>query len=176
MAPTAATTPNYWQPPVEFYGNPVYGGELRINYEDPLDHANIWGAQSGVTVRYRQPTMSSIVAEDPYQAGRIIPDLANNWQSASDLTSITINFENAADATRCAVIEIIKRPHREYQRAALKSAFEPYDADTGARLARRMIDRFDLFFQGFQRLPDIILNFQIGRLLQTILLLIDQAQ
>lgn len=61
------------------------------------------------------------------------------------VTGITINFENAADATRFAVIEIIKRPHREDQRAALKSAFEPYDADTGARLARRMIDRFDLF-------------------------------
>ena len=61
------------------------------------------------------------------------------------VAGISINFENAADATRFAVIEIIKRPHGEDQRAALKSAFGPYDANTGARLARRMIDRFDLF-------------------------------
>ena len=61
------------------------------------------------------------------------------------VAGITINFENAANATRFAVIEIIKRPHREDQRAALKSAFETYDAETGARLTRRMIDLFDLF-------------------------------
>ena len=96
MAPVAApaSTPSYWNPPTAFYGDPVYGGNLRINYEDPLDHANIWGAQSGVTVRYRMPTMNSIVAEDPYNAGAIIPDLASNWQDASDLTGITINFED----------------------------------------------------------------------------------
>jgi hypothetical protein len=27
----------YWNPPTHYYGEPVYGGTLRINYEDPLD-------------------------------------------------------------------------------------------------------------------------------------------
>ena len=31
---------SYWRPPTDFYGDPVYGGTLRINYEDPLEHAN----------------------------------------------------------------------------------------------------------------------------------------
>ena len=30
---------DYWNPPTGFYGQPVYGGTLRINYEDPLEHA-----------------------------------------------------------------------------------------------------------------------------------------
>ena len=87
-------TPPYWHPDTRFYGNPVYGGQIRINYEDPLDHANLWGAHSGVTVRYRMPVMNSIVADDPYQSGVIIPDLAKDWQGASDLKGITINFED----------------------------------------------------------------------------------
>lgn len=91
---TAAATPAYWQPTTDFYGAPVYGGHLRINYEDPLEHANLWGAHSGVTVRYRMPMMNSIVEEDPYQAGRIIPDLAKDWTEASDLMGLTINFED----------------------------------------------------------------------------------
>ena len=91
---TSVATPSYWTPPTSFYGAPVYGGEIRINYEDPLEHANLWGAHSGVTVRYRMPTMNSIVAEDPYQAGRIIPDLAKDWVDATDLQGITINFED----------------------------------------------------------------------------------
>ena len=48
------------------------------------------------------------------------------------VAGITINFENSADASRFAVIEIIKRNHGEDQRAALNSAFEPYDAGTVA--------------------------------------------
>ena len=40
---------DYWNPPTDYYGNPVYGDTLRINYEDPLEHANVWGAASGVT-------------------------------------------------------------------------------------------------------------------------------
>ncbi|MCH7625557.1 MAG: ABC transporter substrate-binding protein [Chloroflexi bacterium] len=90
----AETTPPYWHPDTRFYGNPVYGGQIRINYEDPLDHANLWGAHSGVTVRYRMPVMNSIVADDPYQSGVIIPDLAKDWQGDSDLKGITINFED----------------------------------------------------------------------------------
>ena len=39
---TAAATSAYWQPTTDFYGAPVYGGHLRINYEDPLEHANLW--------------------------------------------------------------------------------------------------------------------------------------
>ena len=27
---------DYWNPPTEYYGQPVYGGTLRINYEYPL--------------------------------------------------------------------------------------------------------------------------------------------
>ena len=42
---------SYWKPPTSFYGEPVYGGTLRINYEDPLEHANVWGARSGTTIR-----------------------------------------------------------------------------------------------------------------------------
>ena len=37
----------YWKPDTDFYGDPVYGGTLRINYEDPLEHANTWGASTG---------------------------------------------------------------------------------------------------------------------------------
>lgn len=33
---------SYWKPDTGFYGQPVYGGTLRINYEDPLEHANQW--------------------------------------------------------------------------------------------------------------------------------------
>ncbi len=90
----AEQTPAYWHPDTRFYGNPVYGGQIRINYEDPLDHANLWGAHSGVTVRYRMPVMNSIVADDPYQSGVIIPDLAKDWQGDADLKGITINFED----------------------------------------------------------------------------------
>jgi peptide/nickel transport system substrate-binding protein len=90
----AASTPAYWNPPTDFYGDPVYGGTIRINYEDPLEHANLWGAHSGVTVRYRMPVMNSFVAEDPYEAGNIIPDLAKSWTSDSDLQGITLTFED----------------------------------------------------------------------------------
>ena len=41
---------SYWQPNTDFYGQPVYGGTLTINYEDPLEHANVWGARSGTTI------------------------------------------------------------------------------------------------------------------------------
>ena len=98
-------TPTYWNPDNDVYGDSVYGGQLRINYEDPLEHGNLWGAHSGVTVRYRMPTMNSLVAEDPYQSGVIIPDLAKEWSQSSDLQSITFTFEddikwhNGADFT-----------------------------------------------------------------------------
>ena len=28
---------DYWKPPTDFFGEPVYGGHIRINYEDPLE-------------------------------------------------------------------------------------------------------------------------------------------
>jgi hypothetical protein len=39
----APTFAEYWKPPTDYYGQPVYGGTRRINFEDPLEHANIWG-------------------------------------------------------------------------------------------------------------------------------------
>ncbi|MDE2779737.1 MAG: ABC transporter substrate-binding protein [Chloroflexota bacterium] len=77
----------------DFYGEVVYGGTLRINYEDPLEHANAWGAASGVTDRYRMPTGALLVMENPYDSGApIIPDLAQSWELADGLDAITFNF------------------------------------------------------------------------------------
>ena len=76
-----------------FYGEVVSGGRLRINYEDPLEHANAWGAGSGVTDRYRMPTGALLVMENPYDSGApIIPDLAQSWEINDTLDSITFNF------------------------------------------------------------------------------------
>jgi len=76
-----------------FYGDVVSGGRLRINYEDPLEHANAWGAGSGVTDRYRMPTGALLVMENPYDSGApIIPDLAQSWEINDSLDGITFNF------------------------------------------------------------------------------------
>ena len=82
----------YWNPPTDFYGEPIYGGHLRINYEDPLDHANIWGAYSGVTARLRIPTHNYLVEDNPYDAGKIIPDLARGWTNHDNATGVTMFF------------------------------------------------------------------------------------
>ena len=51
---------SYWTPDTGYYGQPVYGGTLRINYEDPLEHANVWGARTGAASGHgRQPTTNS---------------------------------------------------------------------------------------------------------------------
>jgi peptide/nickel transport system substrate-binding protein len=84
----------YWQPPTEFYGQPVKGGTLRYIYEDPLEHANAWGASAGPADRMRVFTANHIVSENPYQAGQVIPDLAQGWTLAEDATSITFNFHD----------------------------------------------------------------------------------
>ena len=77
----------------DFYGDVTYGGTLRVNYEDPLEHANAWGAGSGVTDRYRMPTGALLVMENPYDSGApIIPDLAESWELAEGLDGITFNF------------------------------------------------------------------------------------
>ena len=83
---------DYWNPPTDFYGEPVYGGRLRINYEDPLDHGNIWGAFSGAAVRYRMPTHNGLVQTNPYNAGEIIPDLARGWTNHDDAQGLTLYF------------------------------------------------------------------------------------
>ena len=77
----------------DFYGEVTYGGTLRINYEDPLEHANAWGAGSGVTDRYRMPTGALLVMENPYDSGApIIPDLAESWELSEGLDGITFNL------------------------------------------------------------------------------------
>ncbi len=79
----------------EFYGEVTHGGTLRINYEDPLEHANAWGAASGVTDRYRMPTGALLVMENPYDSSApIIPDLAESWELADNLDGITFNFRH----------------------------------------------------------------------------------
>ena len=88
----APSMAEYWNPPTDFYGEPIYGGTLRINYEDPLDHGNAWGAFSGVTVRYRTPTHNNLVEDNPYDAGKIIPDLARGWTNHDGATGVTLYF------------------------------------------------------------------------------------
>ena len=107
--PTAAPTPaaestakpeagsvafaNYWNPPTEHYGQPVYGGTLRISYEDPLEHANVWGAATDAADRYRGPTGATLVMENPYDPGApVIPDLAKNWRVHDGLDGVTFHF------------------------------------------------------------------------------------
>ena len=84
---------DYWKPDTEFYGNPVKGGTLRINYEDPLEHANAWGAGSGVTDRYRMPTGATLVMENPYDAGApLLPELAASWTIHDNLDGVDFHF------------------------------------------------------------------------------------
>jgi hypothetical protein len=51
----------YWQPPTAVYGEPVKGGTFRVIYEDPLEHANAWGAATGAADRFWTPTMNLLV-------------------------------------------------------------------------------------------------------------------
>ena len=86
----------YWKPDTDFYGDPVYGGTLRINYEDPLEHGNTWGASTGAATRLRNATMNRIISDSPYDNTLIIPDLAQagRWTRASPAppsTSTTIS-------------------------------------------------------------------------------------
>ena len=83
----------YWQPDTEFYGQPVYGGTLRVNYEDPLEHSNAWGAATGAADSYRGPTSAILVMENPYDASApIVPDLAQSWTIHDDLAGVTFDF------------------------------------------------------------------------------------
>ena len=84
----------YWTPDTDFYGEPVYGGTLRINYEDPLEHANTWGASTGAATRYRGITMNRIVSDNPYDNTEIIPDLAKGWTLDEGVTGATFYFHD----------------------------------------------------------------------------------
>ncbi len=83
--------------PTEFYGQPVYGGTLRIGYEDPLEHANVWGAFTGATLRYRAPTGATLVMENPYDPGApVLPDLAEGWELHEGQDGVTFYFREDA--------------------------------------------------------------------------------
>jgi ABC-type transport system substrate-binding protein len=84
----------YWNPPTDFYGQPVRGGTLRQIYEDPLEHANTWGATTGAADRMRIITANNIVSVDPYDNTKIIPDLARGWTQKDDATGITFVFHD----------------------------------------------------------------------------------
>lgn len=93
VPPAAPSFAEYWKPPTGFYGQPVYGGALRINYEDPLAHGNIWGARGGGAHRVRMPTMNTLVQQDPYDSNApMIPDLAANWSVHDDAQGVTFEF------------------------------------------------------------------------------------
>ncbi len=81
---------SYWKPATDFYGQPVYGGTLRINYEDPLEHANAWGARTGAAIRYRVPTHDGLIQDNPYDSSApFIPGLAYGWSVDDDLQGVT---------------------------------------------------------------------------------------
>ena len=79
----------FWTPDTAFYGEPVYGGTLRINYEDPLEHANTWGASTGAATRLRGAVHNRIVSDSPYDNTKIIPDLAKGWTIDDDVAGAT---------------------------------------------------------------------------------------
>ena len=65
-----------------------------MNYEESLEHANLWGAHSGVTVRYRMPTSAGKKKKKKNQNGRSIPDMEKEGTEASEIMSRTINSED----------------------------------------------------------------------------------
>ena len=81
---------DYWHP---FYGKPTYGGSLRVGFDFPLEHANVWGAAYGPADMYRVPTGATLVMEDPYDAGGpVIPDLAAEWEIHEGHDGVTFHF------------------------------------------------------------------------------------
>ncbi len=87
--------PWYNKPPTDFYGEPVYGGTLRINYHEPLEHANVWGAASGAADRYRAPTGGALLMDNPYDGGAtVVPDLAQGWAFGDALDSLTFHLRD----------------------------------------------------------------------------------
>ena len=88
---------DYWKPPTDFYGEPVYGGTLRVSYDWPLEHANVWGAASGDTDMFRGPTGAALVMENPYDpGGPVIPDLARSWVIHDGSDGVTFHFRDGA--------------------------------------------------------------------------------
>ena len=103
-AKVAPSFESFWTPDTGFYGQPVYGGTLRINYEDPLEHANIWGANTGAATRFRSPAHDQLITNNPYDsAAPLIPDLALGWTIDDDLKGVTfflregVKWHNGAD-------------------------------------------------------------------------------
>ncbi len=91
----SADNPWYYNPPTEIYGEPVFGGTLRINYHEPLEHANVWGLASGAADMYRAPTGGGLLMENPYDGGgTLVPDLAQGWAFGDNLESITFHFRD----------------------------------------------------------------------------------
>ena len=109
-APVATATPAATPPPLPSplyaparsdyftapapYGQPVYGGELHINYEDPFDNFAIWPALSGSNIRMRAAVHEQLIRQNPYDPSQIVPALAEGWTIAADATSITFFFED----------------------------------------------------------------------------------
>ena len=95
---------SYWEPATDFYGQPVYGGTLRINTHSELSNGNIWGASEAA--RNRIPTTNYLLQRNPYNTdGPLIPDLAYGWtvhddaQGATFFFSEDIKWHNGADFT-----------------------------------------------------------------------------
>ena len=90
------TLADYWNPPMDFYGEPVYGGMLRISHNQPLEHGNVWGAANEASEMLRAPTGATLVMEDPYNpGGPIIPDLAAIWEIHEGHDGVTFHFRKS---------------------------------------------------------------------------------
>ena len=95
--PIALDFGDYWNPPMDYYGEPVYGGTLRVSYDHLLEHANVWGAASGAAHIFRLPTGATLVQENPYDPdGDLIPDLAESWSIHEGFDGVTFNFRDGA--------------------------------------------------------------------------------
>ena len=105
----------YWQPDTAFYGEPVYGGTLRINYEDPLEHANTWGASTGAATRLRGATHNRIVSDSPYDNTKIIPDLPRagpltmTWPAPLSISTTTLPGTTASLSSVRMLVSPLRR-------------------------------------------------------------------
>ena len=72
------------------------------------------------------------------------------------IAGITIVFKESADASRFALIELIKKRHTQDEKRAFMRALDQFDENFGARLARRLIDRREAFFENLQIFAEAI--------------------
>ena len=89
----APSMAEYWNPPTDFYGDPVYGGTIRINYEDPLEHGNVWGAMTGAAVRYRTPTHNNWCRATLTTQAKLSPT-CQGWTNHEGATGLTLFFHD----------------------------------------------------------------------------------